>query len=63
VLRASLVESRFEAMHAGGLTALVGREESLNCSCGGGREPRPAKARWCCYPVRPGSANPGSRPR
>jgi len=29
VLRASSVESRFEAMHAGGLTALVGREEEL----------------------------------
>jgi hypothetical protein len=26
-LRASFVESRFEALHAGGLTALVGREE------------------------------------
>jgi class 3 adenylate cyclase len=29
VLRASSVESRFEAMHADGLTALVGREEEL----------------------------------
>jgi class 3 adenylate cyclase/predicted ATPase len=29
VLRASSVESRFEAMHAGGLTELVGREEEL----------------------------------
>jgi AAA ATPase domain len=28
-LRASLVESRFEAMHASGLTALVGREEEM----------------------------------
>jgi predicted ATPase len=28
-LRASSVESRFEAMHPGGLTALVGREEEL----------------------------------
>src|SRR6201987_4856287 len=28
-LRASAVESRFEAMHVGGLTALVGREEEL----------------------------------
>jgi class 3 adenylate cyclase/predicted ATPase len=28
-LRASSVESRFEAMHVGGLTALVGREEEL----------------------------------
>jgi class 3 adenylate cyclase len=29
VLRASSVEGRFEAMHVGGLTALVGREEEL----------------------------------
>jgi class 3 adenylate cyclase len=29
VLRASSVEGRFEAMHAGGMTALVGREEEL----------------------------------
>jgi len=29
VLGASSVESRFEAMHAGGMTALVGREEEL----------------------------------
>jgi predicted ATPase/class 3 adenylate cyclase len=29
VLRASSVESRFEAMHASGLTALVGREEEM----------------------------------
>jgi class 3 adenylate cyclase len=30
VLRASSVEGRFEAMHPGGLTALVGREEELD---------------------------------
>src|SRR6516165_8480161 len=29
VLQASSVESRFEAMHPGGLTALIGREEEL----------------------------------
>jgi class 3 adenylate cyclase len=29
VMRASSVEGRFEAMHAGGVTALVGREEEL----------------------------------
>jgi class 3 adenylate cyclase/predicted ATPase len=29
VLRASSVESRFEAMHTGGLTALIGRDEEL----------------------------------
>jgi hypothetical protein len=30
VLRASSVEGRFEAMHTGGLTALVGRDEELD---------------------------------
>ena len=50
VLRASSVESRFEAMHPGGLTALVGREEELElllrrsrllspCRCGSGLPP------------------------
>jgi hypothetical protein len=29
VLRPASVESRFEALHAGGLTALVGRDEEL----------------------------------
>jgi hypothetical protein len=29
VLRTSSVEGRFEAMHAGGMTELVGREEEL----------------------------------
>jgi hypothetical protein len=30
VLRPALVESRFEALHASGLTELVGREEELD---------------------------------
>jgi predicted ATPase len=30
VLRSASVESRFEALHAGGLTKLVGREEELD---------------------------------
>jgi hypothetical protein len=29
-LRASSVESRFEALHAAGLTALIGREEEID---------------------------------
>jgi class 3 adenylate cyclase len=32
-LRASTVESRFEALHAAGLTALVGREEEIELLC------------------------------
>jgi hypothetical protein len=42
--RPSSVASRFEALHASGLTELVGREEELDCSCGGGRKRRTAKA-------------------
>jgi hypothetical protein len=30
-LRSSFVESRFEALHASGITELVGREEELDC--------------------------------
>ena len=31
------VESRFEALHASGLTELVGREEELGLFCGAGQ--------------------------
>ena len=36
-LRPSSVESRFEAMHASGLTELVGREEEIESCCVAGR--------------------------
>ena len=63
-LRRASVESRFEALHATGLTALVGQgRRNRMCCFGAGREQRPAKARWCCFPARPASANRGSRPR
>jgi class 3 adenylate cyclase len=58
-LRPSSVESRFEALHAAELTALVGREKNSNCCCGAGRRQRPAKVRWCSSPARPVSANRG----
>ena len=63
-LRASSAESRFEALHASGLTALVGREEELELllrrwSQGKDRR-RPGGAR---SPARPASANRGSRRR
>ena len=45
-LRASSVEGRFEALHAGGLTALVGREEESSRCGGAGRGQRAAKVRW-----------------
>ena len=47
-LRASSsMEGRFEALHASGLTALVGREEELGCCSAAGRGSRPAKVSWC----------------
>ena len=56
-LRASSVESRFEALHASGLTELVGREEELELLLRRWSRRRPAKAKWCCSPVRLASAN------
>ena len=42
----SSVESRFEALHASGLTdACWSREKNSNCCCGAGRRQRLAKAR------------------
>ena len=44
-LQPAAVESRFEALHGGGLTALVGREENLHCCCAAGRRQGQAKVR------------------
>ena len=52
-LRASSAESRFEALHATGLTDLVGREEESMCCCGAGPRRRSAKVRWCSFTARP----------
>src|SRR6202046_3333152 len=46
-LRASSVESRFDALHTTGLTALVGREEELEFLLRRWSQARPARARWC----------------
>ena len=62
-LRPSPVESRFEALHASGLTALVGAKKNSSCCCGAGPGPRRAKVRWCCCPAKPASASRGSRRR
>ena len=62
-LRASSAEGRFEALHASGLTDLVGREEEFELLLRRWSGQRPAKARWCCSPARPVSANRGLRPR
>ena len=56
-LRPSSAEGRFEALHASGLTELVGRKKNSNYCCGAGRRQRPAKAKWCCSPARPVSAS------
>jgi class 3 adenylate cyclase len=46
-LRPSSVESRFDALHASGLTKLVGRDDSHFC-CGAGRRRKAAKGKLCC---------------
>jgi class 3 adenylate cyclase len=58
-LRPSSVESRFEALHASGLTELVGKKS--NSCFGAGRRQRLAKVRWCSFPARQALANRGSR--
>jgi class 3 adenylate cyclase len=58
-LRPSSAESRFEALHASGLTELVGREEKLELLLRRGRGRRLAKVRWCSCLARPVSANHG----
>ena len=44
-LRPSSVESRFEALHASGVTHLVGRDEELDLSCDGGQRQKQVTAR------------------
>ena len=58
-LRASSMGSRFEALHAGGLTTLVGRKEETRFCFGAGRRPRVAKGRWYCFPARLASVSRG----
>jgi hypothetical protein len=62
-LRASSVESRFEALHASGLTALVGREEESELLLRRWAKQRTAKAGWCSSLASPASAKRGSRLR
>jgi class 3 adenylate cyclase len=57
-LRPASVESRFEALHASGLTELVGREEELDLllrRCWS--KQRAAKVKWCGSPVNRTSAS------
>ena len=54
-LRASIVESRFEALHRERSDCpRWARGRNSNCCCGGGREQKPAKVRSCCFPAKPG---------
>jgi hypothetical protein len=46
-LRPSLMESRFEALHASGVTGLVGREEELEILVRRWSKAGPAKVKWC----------------
>jgi class 3 adenylate cyclase len=57
VLRPASIESRFDALHATGLTELVGREEELELLLRRWSRQRLAKAKWCCSPVNRGSAS------
>ena len=61
VMRERRTEGRFEALHAAGLTPLVGaaRRRSRSCSACGGRR-RGAKARWFCSRASLASASRGS---
>jgi class 3 adenylate cyclase len=56
-LRPSAFESRFEALHGGGLIELVGREEELELLLRRCRKQRLAKAKWYWFPANPASAN------
>ena len=57
VLEQAAVESRFEALHAGTLTPLIGRDEELELLLRRWRQAKRAKARWCCSPASRASAN------
>jgi class 3 adenylate cyclase len=59
-LRPASVESRFEALHAGGLTELVGREEELELLLRRWSKRRLAQAKWYCSLASPVSASHGS---
>jgi hypothetical protein len=60
-VRPSAQESRFDALHAGGLAAMIGRDEKANsCLVAGPRRSR-ARATSFCSQARPVSASRASR--
>ena len=60
-VRSASVESRFDALHASGLTELIGREEELELLLRRWSRARAAKAKSYCFRARPASASHGSR--
>ena len=56
-LRESAQESRFEALHAGGLIALSAARKRANSCCAAGPRRRRARARSCCSRARRASAS------
>ena len=58
-LRPAPVESRFEALHASGLTELVGREEELELLLRRWSKAKTAKAKWCSCLVKQELASRG----
>jgi class 3 adenylate cyclase len=58
-LRPSSVESRFDALHATGLTELVGRAEELDLLLRRWSKAKTGEGKWCCCPVSRVSANRG----
>jgi class 3 adenylate cyclase len=62
-VRASSLESRFEALHAAGLTALVGREEETELLQRRWSRAKSGEGQVCCSQARPASASHDSRQR
>ena len=60
-LRASSVESRFEALHPSGRLPSSGARKKPSCCCGAGRGRRAGRVRWCWFPAKRASANRGSQ--
>ena len=59
VLRPSSVESRFDALHAGGLTELVGREEELELVLRRWSKAKTGEGQVVCFPARRVSGSRG----
>jgi class 3 adenylate cyclase len=63
VLRPASIESRFEALHASGLTELVGREEEVELLLRRWSKAKSGEGQVALFPARQALANRGSRRR